>query len=66
MLYPPYIELSNNQLVKTYKEVTKVNSEIYKYLKYRKVDRFYENDKNKTFQPKKLGVFLGVAETIVC
>lgn len=49
MLYPPYIELSNNQLIKTYKEVIKVNNEIYSYLKYRKVDRFYENDKNKTF-----------------
>ena len=56
IIFPSILEFSNNQLIKTYKEVTKVNSEIYKYLKYRKVDRFYENDKNKTFQPKKLAI----------
>ena len=56
IIFPSILKFSNNQLVKTYKEVTKVNSEIYKYLKYRKVDRFYENDKNKTFQPKKLAI----------
>ena len=54
--YPHSIELSNNQLVKTYKEVIRLNSEIYRYLKYRKFDRFYENDKNKTFQPKRLAI----------
>ena len=35
------IHFSNNQLVKTYKEVIKINSEVYTYLKYMKVNRYY-------------------------
>ena len=35
------INFSNNQLVKTYKEVIKINSEVYTYLKYMKVNRYY-------------------------
>ena len=31
------IDFSNNQLLKTYKEVIRINSEIYRYLKYMKV-----------------------------
>ena len=56
VIFPSLLKFSNNQLVKTYKEVTKVNSEIYRYLKYKKVDRFHENDKTKTFQPKQLAI----------
>ena len=42
------INFSNNQLVKTYKEVIRIKSEIYRYLKYMKVDRHYEDNKTKT------------------
>ena len=40
------ITFSNNQLVKTYKKVIKINSEVYRYLKYMKVDRYYDNKPN--------------------
>ena len=50
------INFSNNQLVKTYKEVIRINSEIYRYLKYMKVDRYYEDNKTKTSQPKQLAI----------
>ena len=52
------INFSNNQLVKTYKEVIRINSEIYRYLKYMKVDRYYEDNKTKTntFHPKQLAI----------
>ena len=40
------ITLSNHQLVKTYKEVIRINSELYRYLKYMKVDRFYKDKPN--------------------
>ena len=48
------IKFSNNQVLKTYKEVIRINSESYKYLKYRKVDRYYVY--NKTSQPKQLAI----------
>ena len=52
----PYVELrfTNEQLVKTFKEVVRINSEIYRYLQYMKVDRFHEYNKPKpkTSQPK--------------
>ena len=48
------IYFSNNQLVKTYKEVIRINSELYRYLKYMKVDRFYKDDKPNTSPPPKL------------
>ena len=47
------INFSNNQLVKTYKEVIRINSEIYRYLKYKKVERYYEDN---TSQPKQLAI----------
>ena len=50
------INFSNNQLLKTYKEVIRINSEIHRYLKYMKVDRYYED--NKTFQPKQISYHL--------
>ena len=34
------IFFSNNQLVKTYKEVLRINSDLYRYLKYLKVDKY--------------------------
>ena len=34
------IFFSNNQLVKTYKEVIRINSDLYRYLKYLKVDKY--------------------------
>ena len=48
------ITFTNNQLVKTYKKVIKINSEIYRYLKYMKVDRYYENKPNTS--PKLLAL----------
>ena len=49
-----FINFSNNQLLKTYKEVIRINSAIYRYLKYMKVDRYYKD--NKTSQPKQLAI----------
>ena len=48
------INFSNKQLVKTYKQVLKINSEIYRYLKYMKVDRYYDNKPNTS--PKLLAL----------
>ena len=41
-----FIKFSNNQISKPYKEVIRINSEIYRYLKYKKVNRYYEDSKN--------------------
>ena len=49
-----FINFSNNQLLKTYREVIRINSEIYRYLKYMKVDRYYKD--NKTSQPKQVTI----------
>ena len=57
-----FIDFSNNQLSKTYKEVIRINSEIYRYLKYKKVDRFYED--NKTSQPKQLAITYPISSNI--
>ena len=56
------INFSNNQLIKTFKEVIRINSEIYRYLKYRKVDRYYED--NKTSQPKQLAITYPISTNI--
>ena len=48
------INFSNNQLGQTYKEVIKINSEVYTYLKYMKVNRYYQNKPNNT--PKLLAI----------
>ena len=48
------INFSNNQLVRTYKEVIKINSEVYRYIRYMKVDRYNVNKPNNT--PKLLAI----------
>ena len=54
IMFSPFIKLSINQIVKTYKEVIKINSNIYRYLKYKNVDKFSKND--KSFKPKRLAI----------
>ena len=51
---PQLLIFSNNQFIKTYKEVIRINSELYRYLKYMKLDRFYKDDKPNTSPPPKL------------
>ena len=50
-IFPTLIYLSNNQLLKTYKEVITVNSKIYSYLKYRKEKKKFFKDKPYTDKP---------------
>ena len=45
-IFPTLIVLTNNQILETYKEVIKVNSKIYSYLKYRKEEKKFFKDKN--------------------
>ena len=53
-MFSPFLKLSINQIVKTYKEVVKINGNIYRYLKYKKEGKFSKN--NKSFKPKRLPI----------
>ena len=51
-IFPTLIYFSTNQLLKTYKEVIRINSEIYSYLKYSKEKKKFFKD--KPYTPPKL------------
>lgn len=53
-MFSPFLKLSINQIVKTYKEVVKINGNIYRYLKYKKEGKFSKN--NKSSKPKRLPI----------